>query len=93
VLTPNAEQVAAKELRSTVRVDGFLAPVGDRREGTYTSGMYSGKRHRCGFNLQVVGSHHGTLVLVGTRSPAPPARPGPPSRPGSRTRPYGSTRA
>src|SRR5438874_6664117 len=29
VLTPHAEQVAAKELRSTVRVDGFLAPIGD----------------------------------------------------------------
>ena len=65
VLTPNAEQMAAKELRSTVRVDGFLAPIGDRREDTYTSGMYSGKRHRCGFNIQVVGSAHGRLVLVG----------------------------
>lgn len=37
VLTPNAEQVAARGLRSTVRVDGFLAPTGDRRKDTYTS--------------------------------------------------------
>jgi hypothetical protein len=65
VLTPNAEQAAAKALRSTVRVDGFLAPTGDRRRNTYTSGMYSGKRHRCGFNVQVVSSVRGTLVLTG----------------------------
>src|SRR3569832_1684355 len=64
VLTPRAEQVAAKELRSTVRVDGFLAPIGDRREGTCTSGMCSGTRHRCGFNIQVVGSHHGRPGLL-----------------------------
>jgi DDE superfamily endonuclease/Helix-turn-helix of DDE superfamily endonuclease len=69
VLTSNAEQVVTKELRSTVRIDGFLAPIGERREGTYTSGMYSGKRHRCGFNVQVVGSFHGRLVLVGAPQP------------------------
>src|SRR5581483_7393303 len=43
VLATNAEHVAARALRSTVRVDGFLAPTGDRRENTYTAGMYSGK--------------------------------------------------
>lgn len=69
VLSDNAQRVAAQQLRSTVRVDGFLAPTGDRRDGTYTSGMYSGKRHRCGFNIQVVGSAHGRLVLVGTPQP------------------------
>jgi hypothetical protein len=52
VLTPTAEKAAERELRSTVRVDGFLAPTGDRRINTYTSGMYSGKRHACGFNVQ-----------------------------------------
>ena len=41
VLTPNAEQMAAKEFRSTVRVDGFLVPIGDRREDTYSSGTVS----------------------------------------------------
>lgn len=69
VLTPNAEQTATRELRSTVRVDSFLAPTGDRRKDTYTSGMYSGKRHACGFNIQVVSSWHGTLVLTGKPMP------------------------
>ncbi len=69
VLTATAEQVAARELRSTVRVDGFLAPTGDRRKDTYTSGMYSGKRHAGGFNIQVVGSWHDTLVLIGKPMP------------------------
>jgi hypothetical protein len=31
--------------------------------------MYSGKRHACGFNIQVVGSWHGTLVLTGKPMP------------------------
>src|SRR5213078_4900350 len=65
----NAERVATQQLRSTVRVDGFLAPTGDRRENTYTAGMYSGKRHRCGFNIQVVSSAYGRLVLVGDAQP------------------------
>ncbi|GAA1381081.1 transposase family protein [Catellatospora chokoriensis] len=69
VLTPYAEQAADRDLRSTIRVDGFVAPTGDRRKNTYTSGMYSGKRHRCGFNIQVVGSFHGRLVLTGAPQP------------------------
>jgi hypothetical protein len=69
VLTPCAQHRAERELRSTVRVDGFLAPIGDRRSDTFTAGMYSGKRHRCGFNIQVVGSAYGTLVLVGAPQP------------------------
>jgi hypothetical protein len=69
VLTPAAEHRAERELRSTVRVDGFLAPIGDRRHDTFTAGTYSGKRHRCGFNIQVVGSAHGRLVLVGDPQP------------------------
>ena len=69
VLTPNADGVAANALRSTVRVDGFLVPTGDRRANTYTSGMYSGKRHRCGFNVQVVASWRGLLALTGQPLP------------------------
>jgi hypothetical protein len=69
VLTPAADHRADRELRSTVRVDGFLAPVGDRRHDTFTAGMYSGKRHRCGFNIQVVGSAYGRLVLAGNPQP------------------------
>ena len=52
-----------------MRVDGFLVPVGDRRENTFTAGMYSVKRHRRGFNTQVVGSADGTLVMVGDPQP------------------------
>ncbi len=69
VLTPVAATRAQRELRSTVRVDGFLAPIGDRRHDTFTAGMYSGKHHRCGFNIQVVGSAYGRLVLVGDPQP------------------------
>lgn len=69
ILEPVAVHRAERELRSTVRIDGFLAPTGDRRENTYTAGMYSGKRHRCGFNIQVVSSAYGRLVLVGDAQP------------------------
>lgn len=69
VLTATAQATAEQELRSTVRVDGFLVPVGDRRKNTYTSGMYSSKRHRCGFNVQVVASWHGRLILTGHPQP------------------------
>jgi hypothetical protein len=69
VLTPAAEHRAERELRSTVRIDGFLATTGDRRENTFTAGMYSGKRHHCGFNIQVVGSTDGRLVMVGDPQP------------------------
>jgi len=69
LLAPLAERVAERELRSTVRVDGFLVPIGDRRANTYKSGMYSGKRHRCGFNVQVVASWRGRLVLTGDPMP------------------------
>jgi hypothetical protein len=69
LLTPLAEQVEARGLRSTVRVGGFLAPTGDRRRDTYTSGMYSGKRHRCGFNVQAVASSRGRLVCTGDPMP------------------------
>ena len=69
LLTPLADRVADRELRSTVRVDGFLVPIGDRRKNTYTSGMYSGKRHRCGFNVQLVASWRGRTVLTGDPMP------------------------
>ena len=69
ILSATTNSRAERELRSTVRVDGFLVPVGDRREDTYTSGMYSGKRHRCGFNVQVVASGYGLLVLTGRPQP------------------------
>jgi ADP-ribosylglycohydrolase/DDE superfamily endonuclease len=69
VLAANAERIATRDLKSTVRVDGFLVPTGNWRKGTFTSGMYSGKRHACGFNVQVIGSWRGTLVLTGKPMP------------------------
>ncbi len=77
VLTPIAQATAEHELRSTVRVDGFLVPIGDRRKDTYTSGMYSGKGHRCGFNVQVVASWHGRLVMTGKPQPGACTTPAP----------------
>jgi Helix-turn-helix of DDE superfamily endonuclease/DDE superfamily endonuclease len=69
VLTPTADHAAKRDLRSTVRVDGFLVPTGNWRKDTFTSGMYSGKRHACGFNIQVVGSWRDTLTLTGDPMP------------------------
>jgi hypothetical protein len=69
VLATTVQDRTERELRSTVRVDGFLVPIGDRRANTYNSGMYSGKRHRCGFNVQVVASWHGRLVMTGRPQP------------------------
>jgi hypothetical protein len=69
LLTPLAQRVAERELASTVRVDGFLVPIGDRRKNTYASGMYSGKRHKCGFNVQLVASWRGRTVLTGDPMP------------------------
>jgi hypothetical protein len=69
VLAKTGQARAERELRSTVRVDGFLVPIGDRRANTYTSGMHSGKRHRCGFNVQVIASWNGRLVITGQPQP------------------------
>jgi hypothetical protein len=69
VLAPTADRAAERDLRSTVRVDGFLVPTGNWRKDTFSSGMYSGKRHACGFNVQVVGSWRGRLTLTGTPMP------------------------
>ncbi len=69
MLTHNAEHTAAQALRSTVRVDGFSALTGDRRQNTHTAGMYSGKWHRRGFNVQVVGSAYGRLIMVDDPQP------------------------
>jgi Helix-turn-helix of DDE superfamily endonuclease len=69
LLTPLAERIAERELASTVRVDGFLVPSGDRRRNTYTSGTYPGKRHKCGFNVQLVASWRGRTDLTGDPMP------------------------
>ncbi|MFI6333175.1 transposase family protein, partial [Micromonospora chersina] len=64
-----AGQVRCQARRSTVLVDGFLAPTGER---SGVAGMFSGKRHQVGFNIQAVGNLDGHLVDTGL--PCPGAR-------------------
>ncbi|MFI6333109.1 transposase family protein [Micromonospora chersina] len=64
-----AGQVRSQAKRSAVIVDGFLAPTGER---TGVAGMFSGKRHQVGFNIQAVADLAGRLVDTGL--PVPGAR-------------------
>jgi len=61
-----AGQVRVQATRSAVLVDGFLAPTGER---TDVVGMYSGKRHDSGFNVQAVADLAGRLVDTGLPTP------------------------
>jgi DDE superfamily endonuclease/Helix-turn-helix of DDE superfamily endonuclease len=64
-----AEQIRVQAKRSAVLVDGFLAPTGERAG---VAGMFSGKRHAAGFNIQAVANLDGRLVDTGF--PVPGAR-------------------
>jgi hypothetical protein len=59
-------QVRLRAQRGAVLVDGFLAPTGER---TGVDGMYSGKRHAAGFNVQAVADLAGRLVDTGRACP------------------------
>jgi hypothetical protein len=61
-----AGQVRAQARRSAVVVDGFLAPTGERADA---AGMYSGKRHAVGFNVQAVADLAGQLIDTGLPVP------------------------
>jgi DDE superfamily endonuclease len=61
-----AGQVRIQAKRSAVLVDGFLAPTGERAG---VQGMYSGKRHDSGFNVQAVADLAGRLVDTGLPCP------------------------
>jgi len=61
-----AGQVRVQAKRSAVLVDGFLAPTGERAG---VPGMYSGKRHTTGFNVQAVSDLAGRLVDTGLPCP------------------------
>jgi hypothetical protein len=69
VLRPEADERHAQAQREGVLVDGFVAPVGER-EGH--DGLYSGKKHLCGQNVQVVADLDGRVADVG--DPVPGAR-------------------
>jgi hypothetical protein len=66
VLSVTAEQVTAQARRSGVLVDGFVAPVGERDAVT---GLFSGKKHLSGQNVQVVANLQGRVVDVGDPCP------------------------
>lgn len=61
-----AGQVRAQARRSAAVVDGFLAPTGERAG---VEGMYSGKRHTTGFNVQAVADLAGRLTDTGLPVP------------------------
>jgi len=61
-----AGEVRVQARRSAVLVDGFLAPTGERAG---VDGMYSGKRHTAGFNVQAVADLAGRLVDTGLPCP------------------------
>lgn len=69
VLAASAEAVQERELRSTVRVDGFVVPTGDHRLSEYKQQMWSHKNHMVGQNVQVIASRDGRLVLTGDPVP------------------------
>lgn len=62
-------RVRQQAKRSAVLVDGFLAPTGNRAG---VAGLFSGKRHAAGFNVQAVSDLDGRLVDTGL--PCPGAR-------------------
>jgi hypothetical protein len=69
VTGPEVEQQYRRAQREGVLVDGFVAPVGER-EGY--DGLFSGKKHLSGQNVQVVADLDGHVADVG--DPVPGAR-------------------
>jgi hypothetical protein len=69
VTRPEVDEQLARAGREGVLVDGFIAPVGER-EGY--DGLFSGKKHVCGQNVQVVADLDGRVADVG--DPVPGAR-------------------
>ena len=69
VLRPETDARLASAQRESVLVDGFVAPVGDRAGH---AGLYSGKKHVNGQNVQVVADLDGQVADVG--DPVPGAR-------------------
>jgi hypothetical protein len=69
VTRPEVDEQHERAQRSGVLVDGFVAPVGER-DGYH--GLFSGKKHLCGQNVQVVADLDGRVADVG--DPVPGAR-------------------
>lgn len=62
VTQPEVEQRYEQARRSGVLVDGFIAPVGERE---HYDGLFSGKKHVSGQNVQVVADLDGRVTDVG----------------------------
>jgi hypothetical protein len=69
VIRPEVDEQYERAQRNGVLVDGFIAPVGERED---YHGLYSGKKHLCGQNIQVVADLDGCVADVG--DPVPGAR-------------------
>jgi hypothetical protein len=62
VTRPEVDQRLERTRRDGVLVDGFVAPVGERE---HYDGLFSGKKHVCGQNVQVVADLDGRVADVG----------------------------
>ncbi|MDG4789832.1 transposase [Micromonospora sp. WMMD1102] len=62
VTRPEVDQRLAQTRREGVLVDGFLAPVGERED---YHGLFSGKKHLSGQNVQVIANLDGHVADVG----------------------------
>lgn len=62
-LAPDQVGLADTEPTERLLLDGALAPTGNRA-GQQGKGLYSGKRHKAGVNLQVVSDRWGRLLHV-----------------------------
>ena len=62
VTRPEVDQRLEQAHREGVLVDGFVAPVGEREN---YHGLFSGKKHVCGQNVQVIADLDGRVADVG----------------------------
>ncbi|WP_018803900.1 transposase family protein [Salinispora arenicola] len=62
VTRPEVDQRLEQTRREGVLVDGFVAPVGERE---HHDGLFSGKKHVCGQNVQVIADLDDQVADVG----------------------------
>jgi hypothetical protein len=62
VTRPEVDEQADRAHREGVLVDGFVAPVGERE---HYDGLFSGKKHVSGQNVQVIADLDGRVADVG----------------------------
>lgn len=62
VTRPEVDEQQERAQSGAVLVDGFIAPVGERE---HYHGLFSGKKHVCGQNVQVIANLDGRVCDVG----------------------------